>query len=117
MKHTLLVYLLFFFQPSCAQTPATTIPMSDTLPVGPNTVRIKAIVLSCNDKEAILKIATLVGSGQGIINPLSEGEQVTVQLRGTGQRLKDGKVITADLKEKLGTDASRSYYVMVQFKE
>lgn len=91
--------------------------MSDTLPVGPNTVRIKAIVLSCNDKEAILKIATLVGSGQGIINPLSEGEQVTVQLRGTGQRLKDGKVITADLKEKLGTDASRSYYVMVQFKE
>lgn len=116
MKHVLFVCFLALFQSSCAQVPATS-PMNDTLPIAPNTVRVKATVLSCDDKEAILKITTLIGSGQGIVNPVSEGQQLTVQLREKNQKIKTGAVVTADLKEKLGVDASQSYYVIVQFKE
>jgi ribosomal protein S24E len=91
--------------------------MNDTIPVNPNTVRVKAKILSSTETHATLSILTVIGSGQGIINPLSERQEVTVQLRGTDKKIKSGKTITADLKEKLGVDNSQSSYVVVQFKE
>ena len=117
MKSALLIPLLVLFQYSCAQVARPNPAMNDTLPIPPNTVRVKATILSFNETEVTLQIATVIGTGQGIINPLSEGQKVTVQLRDGNKKLKKGKNIIADLKEKLGVDASQSLYVLLQLKE
>jgi hypothetical protein len=91
--------------------------MNDSLPVNPNTVRVKAKILSTSETQATLQIIEVIGSGQGIINPLSQKQQVTVELQEAGKKLKSGKTITADLNERLGVDNSQSSYRLVQSKD
>jgi hypothetical protein len=115
MKFYFGLVFIIVFHCSCAQV--STPSMNDSIPVNPNTVRVKAKILSSTETQATLQIITVMDSGQGIINPLSEKQEVTVQLREPGKKFRSGKNITADLKEKLGVDNSQSSYVLVQAKE
>jgi hypothetical protein len=106
---------LLLFQFSCAQV--STPVVNDSVPPGPNAIRIKATVVTSTAVKATLKIVSVLESGQGIINPLYENQEITVEVSAPKVKLKGGKIIVADVKEKLGVDNSQSSYVLISVLE
>src|SRR5688500_7972051 len=104
MKPRLLIILSLMVHYACAQVSQNM--KADSLPVQPGTIRVTASVIAVKEKSATLKIISVLASGQGIINILSEGQEVVVQLR--EEELRAAEKIEADLKEKMGVDASQS---------
>jgi hypothetical protein len=114
MKSIFFLLFIAVFHYSCAQISPSAMNDSTLLP--PNTIRVKVKILSASESQATVQIVSVVGSGQGIINPLSEGQKITVQLP-EGKKIKNGKTILADLKEKMGVDASQSSFTLLRFNE
>lgn len=114
MKSTFILLFIAVFHYSCAQVSPSAMNDSTLLP--PNTIRVKAKILSLSDSQATVQIISVIGSGQGIINPLSEGQKITIHLP-EGKKIKNGKTIMADLKEKLGVDASQSSFTLLRLNE
>ena len=88
MKSIFILLFIAVFHYSCAQVSPSAMNDSTLLP--PNTIRVKAKILSASESQATVQIVSVVGSGQGIINPLSEGQRITVQLP-EGKKIKNGK--------------------------
>jgi hypothetical protein len=115
MKPRLLIILSLMLHYACAQVSQNVKADSDSVPVQPGTIRVNASVIAVKEKTATLKIVSVKSTGQGIINILSEGQEVVVQLR-SGD-VKAGYIIEADLQEKMGVDASQSSYVLLRAKK
>lgn len=113
MKPRLLVILTLLLHSACAQVSQKT--QTDSLPVPPGTIRVDASVVAVKEKSATLKIVSVKGTGQGIVNNLSEGQEVVVQLRNVD--VKPGHMIEADLQEKMGVDASQTSYLLLRSKK
>jgi hypothetical protein len=96
---------------ACAQqsTPVENNPIT----VNPNTVRVIATVKSVTKESAVLTVQEVVATGQGIINTIAPGQEVTIKITAKEKEFLSGNRIQADLKEKLGVDASQSYYVLL----
>src|SRR5689334_12098919 len=92
-----------------AQDPSET-QVTDFNPISPNTVRVIAKVKSIQNDSAVIAVQKVIGSGQGIINILSYGQELSIFVSPEKKKLLSGE-IEVDLKEKLGVDASQSYYV------
>ena len=101
---------------SCAQSHQI---MTDSLPISPGTIRVVGVLKRLGSSQsATLKIIQIVAQGQGIVNILSEGDEVIVKLSEENKNIINNKnKVEAYLKEGLGADASRSTYILVGFKE
>lgn len=114
MRARLILLFAFIIHYGCAQVAQNT--MTDSQDIAPNTTRISAKIISLDEKTASLKVISVVASGQGIINILSEGQQITIQLNDKKTILKKGEEIEVDLKEKMGVDASQSSYTLLRIR-
>jgi hypothetical protein len=111
----LLIILTCLF--NCAPAQVAQPAASDTINMSPNTVRIRGQVISSEKNTAILKVLEVVAYGSGISNIVSEGQQLTIRIpEGDTQLSANGKV-EADLKEKIGVDASTTSYSLLRAKK
>lgn len=122
-KKTLAFFIVFTFLlcaiPSTSvqgqSIPANT-DWNDTIDLPANTIQVIARVNEINNTEVSITVLTIKGQGQGIMNTLSEGEEITLSTLKKTKHLK-GKKIEAFLHEKIEMDASRSYYSLSMYKE
>jgi hypothetical protein len=109
--------LLFITLLNCSRAQVSSPTMTDTTSaIAPNMIRIIGKVISADPEKATLKVTKVLGSGQGVINMPSEGQQISVSLTDKSKKPKGGETITAELTEKMGADASQSFYVILQYK-
>jgi hypothetical protein len=101
---------------ACANTALHSHNATDTASVQPNTIRVTGLVKSMDKNSLTLMVLEMKGEGQGIINPLSVGQEVTIAIRKKTKNMKGAK-IEALLKEEIGIDASQSAYSLIWYKE
>jgi hypothetical protein len=95
--------------------PSTTTP--DTVTISPNILRINAQVISADKTIATIKVLEVVGYGSGVTNILSAGQEITVRLTDNMIHLTANQKIDADLREKMGADASISTYILLNARK
>jgi hypothetical protein len=101
---------------SCAHASQVPSTAADSVGLPPSTIQVVGYVKSSDGNSVTLSILTIKGEGQGIINTLSEGQEVRVATSGKMKSGK-GKKIEAYLKEELNIDASQSSYSLLRYKE
>jgi hypothetical protein len=111
----LLLLFITLFNCSRAQVSSSTV-MDTTSAIGPNMIRIIGKVISASPERATLKVTKVLGSGQGIINMPGEGQEIPVSVTDKSKKLKRGETIAAELTEKMGADASQSFYIILQYQ-
>jgi hypothetical protein len=114
---SLLIIATGLFHYSAAQLSAEITP--DTVTVSPNIMRVHAEVLSTDKSThtAVIRINKVVGFGSGVINMLSPDQEVTVRINDESIRLTAKQKIDADLREKMGADASITTYTLLQARK
>ncbi|MEQ8361957.1 MAG: hypothetical protein RH948_03755 [Cyclobacteriaceae bacterium] len=88
----------------------------DSLEVSPSSILVEGFLIKNDGLTATFKIAKVVAIGQGIINVLSEGDDVTITL---SERLKNlkGHRLQIYLGEQIGIDASITSYRLISVKK
>jgi hypothetical protein len=117
MKLYFILILLATVHYSLAQVSSPSAMSDTTTALPPGTVRIKAKVLSADNMQATVQVISLVGSGQGIVNPPTEGQKIIIRLPEGRKKMGKGKIIQMDLKEKMGVDASQSSFSLLRSNE
>lgn len=64
-----------------------------------------------------MKVLEVVAYGSGISNILSEGQQLTISIPADDKQLSPHGKVEADLKEKIGVDASTTSYSLLRAKK
>ncbi len=92
------------------------LPMADTLELPPGTVRVIVLIKKIQQHQATVEVIEVIAEGHGIINILSRGQVLNIAIPEKGKMSK-GKKMEAFLKEKVGVDASQSYYTLLRHKD
>ena len=116
MKLTFLILLITSMAGSSLAQDSKITP-SDTMVISPNTVRVTGEVVSSRGKTAVIKVSKVVATGAGIINVLSEGQTITVQLREDDVVVAASEKVEMDLKEKIGVAAALSSYTVIRTRK
>jgi hypothetical protein len=117
MKHLLLLVSLIMTTPLAGCAQQTQPHMADDHAVAPNTVRVKAKVMSVKKNTVTLKIDEVIAYGQGLIGTVSQGQTITVRSDASLNGIKKNNIIHADLREEIGIDASSASYVLINIKK
>ncbi len=100
---------------SCAQQKQKF--MDDSTAVLPGVVRVVGKIKNKNADQFVLTIQEVIESGQGLINAPAPGQDLTVGFDASMKELEVGQTIRADMKERMGVDASQSSYVIIQYNK
>jgi hypothetical protein len=109
-------FVVFVFLTACSNAQVADAVASDTTNMSPNTIRIQAQVISTEKNTAMVKVTEVIAYGSGIINILSAGQEVSIRLQ-EGVEIAPNEKIQADLREKMGIDASLSTYSVLNLKK
>lgn len=110
------LFLVFLFLNACSHAQIPDAAMSDTINIPPNTIRIYAQVISTDKNTAVVKVIEVIAHGAGIVNILSAGQEVTIRVS-KNLKITARETIEADLREKMGIDASGSTYSLLSAKK
>ena len=108
-------FFLFILAASCAskaQNGPTII--HDSVATNPGTVIVIAKVKSVSIDDVHLVVNKVVGVGQGIVNAPAEGQEIIARTIDQKIKLKTGDIVRAELKEKMGVDASLSSFLILR---